>query len=483
MLFNSFDFAIFLPIVFILYWFVLSKSIKKQNFLIVVSSYVFYGWWDWRFLILILLSTIVDYFIAIELSVQSEKFKRKLLLWSSILVNLGILGFFKYYNFFIDNFITAFSFFGKEIQPNTLNIILPMGISFYTFQTLSYSIDVYRRKLEPTKDFISFSAFVCFFPQLVAGPIERAPHLLHQFYAKRKFDYSQASDGLRQILWGLLKKIIIADNCAEFANHIFDNSESYSGSTLLLGAIFFAFQIYGDFSGYSDIAIGTARLFGFDIMQNFAFPYFSRDIAEFWRRWHISLSTWFRDYVYIPLGGSRGNLWSKIRNTFIIFILSGFWHGANWTYIIWGMLNALYFLPLLLRKKNRTHIDNVASGKLLPSFKDVLKISTTFTIITLSWIFFRADNVGHAWSYTSQIFSNSLFENIYFEGMGMRSTSIIIILILFNGIEWLGREKRYAIEKLELNFNQPLRYLIYSLILVTIFLFAGREQEFIYFQF
>ena len=321
MLFNTLDFAVFLPIVFLLYWFVTNRNLKLQNFLIVVASYVFYGWWDWRFLSLIVFSTLVDYSIGIALSKEDNETKRKAFLWTSVLVNLGFLGFFKYYNFFVESFVDAFSFFGSEISPNTLNIILPVGISFYTFQTLSYTIDVYKRNLEATKDLVAFSAFVSFFPQLVAGPIERATNLLPQFYKKRSFDYFKAVDGLRQILWGLFKKVVIADNCAEYANVIFNNHQDYSGSTLVVGAIFFAFQIYGDFSGYSDIAIGTSRLFGFDLKQNFAFPYFSRDIAEFWRRWHISLSTWFRDYLYIPLGGSKGGNGMKIRNTFIIFIV------------------------------------------------------------------------------------------------------------------------------------------------------------------
>jgi alginate O-acetyltransferase complex protein AlgI len=324
MLFNSLDFAIFLPLVFSLYWFVINKNLKFQNLLLVISSYIFYGWWDYRFLSLIFFSTIVDYFVGRKLQNEENRSKRKLLLYCSIIVNLGFLGVFKYYNFFLENFISAFSFFGQEIQGNSLNIILPVGISFYTFQTLSYTIDVYKRKLEPTRDFISFSAFVSFFPQLVAGPIERATNLLPQFYEKRTFNYNNAVDGMRQILWGLFKKIVIADNCAEYANLIFNNSTDYSGITLVLGAIFFTFQIYCDFSGYSDIAIGTSRLFGFNLKQNFAFPYFSRDIAEFWRRWHISLSTWFRDYLYIPLGGSRGSVSMRIRNIFIIFIVSGF---------------------------------------------------------------------------------------------------------------------------------------------------------------
>ena len=297
MLFNSIDFAIFLPIVFIIYWFATNKNLKLQNTFILVASYVFYGWWDWRFLSLITFSIVVDYFIGILLRKEENQRKRKILLWVSIIVNLGFLGFFKYYNFFVDNFVAAFSFFGMDIKAQNLNIILPVGISFYTFQALSYTIDVYKRRLEPTKDFIAFAAFVSFFPQLVAGPIERATNLLPQFYKKRTFEYSKAVDGLRQMLWGLFKKIVIADNCAEFANQIFNNSANMNGSTLLLGVLFFTFQIYGDFSGYSDIAIGTARLFGFDLMRNFNFPYFSRDIAEFWRRWHISLSTWFRDYL------------------------------------------------------------------------------------------------------------------------------------------------------------------------------------------
>src|SRR6056300_856527 len=393
MLFNSLDFAVFLPIVFALYWFVTNQNLKLQNALIVAASYVFYGWWDWRFLSLIIFSTLVDYSIGRRLKNEEKQSTRKILLWTSIIVNLGFLGFFKYYNFFLDNFVAAFSFFGQEIQPNSLNIILPVGISFYTFQTLSYTIDVYKKKLEPTKDFIAFSAFVCFFPQLVAGPIERATNLLPQFYKKRTFEYDKAVDGMRQILWGLFKKIVIADNCAEYANLIFNNSADMNGSTLVLGAIFFTFQIYGDFSGYSDIAIGTSRLFGFDLMQNFNFPYFSRDIAEFWRRWHISLSTWFRDYLYIPLGGSRGGTWMKVRNTFIIFLISGFWHGSNWTFVVWGGLNALYFLPLMLLKRNRANLGIVADARILPTFREFSQMGTTFLLTILAWVFFRAENM------------------------------------------------------------------------------------------
>jgi D-alanyl-lipoteichoic acid acyltransferase DltB (MBOAT superfamily) len=347
MLFNSIDFAIFLPIVFFLYWFVTAKHLKTQNILIVLSSYVFYGWWDVRFLSLIVISTFIDFCVGIKLGKEENSKKRKQLLLLSVFVNLGFLGFFKYYNFFVENFVEAFSFLGYTFNVKTINIVLPVGISFYTFQTMSYSIDVYRGKLQPTKDFIAFAAYVSFFPQLVAGPIERATNLLPQFYYKRFFSYDKAIDGMRQILWGFFKKLVIADNCAEFVNYIFGNSDNMPGSALALGTIFFAFQIYGDFSGYSDIAIGLAKLFGFSLMQNFAFPYFSRDIAEFWRRWHISLSTWFRDYVYIPLGGSKNGTAKSIRNTLIIFLVSGFWHGANWTFLVWGFINALLFIPYI----------------------------------------------------------------------------------------------------------------------------------------
>ena len=431
MFFNSLDFAVFLPIVFLLYWYVFNRKIKLQNALIVAASYFFYGWWDWRFLSLIVFSSFVDYFVGIYLSKVNNERKRKLLLWTSILVNLGFLGFFKYFNFFTQSFADAFTILGTPIEASRLDIILPVGISFYTFQTLSYSIDVYKRDLEPTNNIIAFFAFVTFFPQLVAGPIERATSLLPQFYKKRSFDYSKAVDGLRQILWGLFKKVVIADNCARFANQIFNNSADYNGSTLVIGALFFTFQIYGDFSGYSDIAIGTSRLFGFNLKKNFSFPYFSRDIAEFWRRWHISLSTWFRDYLYIPLGGSRGGLFMKIRNTFIIFIVSGFWHGANWTFIVWGALNAVYFLPLLLFNKNRVNTDVVAQGKYLPTIKEFFKIAITFSLTVLAWVFFRAENISHAWSYISEIFSLSLFKSPYYLGIGSAIPTVYLVIFFY----------------------------------------------------
>ena len=482
MLFNSIDFAVFLPIVFLLYWLLANKSLKLQNALIVLASYLFYGWWDWRFLSLILFSTLVDYTIGRKLKSEKNQTKRKILLWTSIFVNLGFLGFFKYANFFLDNFTAAFSFFGSEIATHSLDIILPVGISFYTFQTLSYTIDVYKQKLEPTNDFIVFSAFVSFFPQLVAGPIERATNLLPQFYKKRTFELSKAVDGMRQILWGLFKKIVIADSCAELANQIFNNSAEMNGSTLVLGALFFTFQIYGDFSGYSDIAIGTSRLFGFNLMQNFKFPYFSRDIAEFWRRWHMSLSTWFRDYLYIPLGGSRGGTWMKVRNTFLIFIVSGFWHGANWTFIAWGTLHAIYFLPLLLTNKNRNNLEIVAQGNYLPTARELLQMLSTFTLTVFAWIIFRANDITHAFHYISEIFSASILET---PKLSDNKDAIITMLLvfIFIFIEWLGRESQFALEHLGLKWKSPLRHALYYTIIIALFWCNGKEQQFIYFQF
>ncbi len=477
MLFNSIDFAIFLPIVFFIYWFLVQKNLKIQNLFVFIASYVFYGWWDWRFLGLIFLSTLVDYTIGILLDRTSDKQLRKGLLSISLIVNLGMLGFFKYYNFFLDSLVDAFTFFGQPISPERLDIVLPVGISFYTFQTLSYTIDVYRKNLKPTKDFVAFGAFVSFFPQLVAGPIERASHLLPQFYRNRKFNYNLATDGVRQMLWGFFKKIVIADNCAPIVNDIFNNYQHESASTLVLGAVLFAFQIYGDFSGYSDIAIGVSRLFGFDLKKNFAFPYFSRDMAEFWRRWHISLSTWFRDYLYIPLGGSKGGKWMQIRNTFIIFLVSGFWHGANWTFIIWGLLNALYFLPLLLGGKNRRNLDIVAENTFLPNFREILQMGVTFVLTCFAWIFFRASSVTQAIDYIYNIFDLSILSIPH----GLTKELIVLLGIMIL-MEWLNRRKEYG---LQIERYPPWgRRLIYFIIVMVILTFGNfGENEFIYFQF
>ena len=482
MIFNSFEFALFLPLVFLLYWWLGKNRKTTQNSLLLVASYVFYGWWDWRFLSLIFASSLLDFYIGQRIEGSQSEGQRKKFLALSLSVNLGFLAFFKYFNFFAESFADAFTLFGGSFEVDRLAIILPVGISFYTFQTLSYSIDIYRKKMTASKDLLSFLSFVSFFPQLVAGPIERANQLLPQFYNKRSFDYNEAVDGLKQMLWGLFKKMVIADNCAMLANDIFNNSSEHSGSTLVLGAVLFTFQIYGDFSGYSDIAIGCARLFGFRLMQNFAFPYFSRDIAEFWRRWHISLSTWFRDYLYIPLGGSRGGLVSKVRNTFIIFIVSGFWHGANWTFIVWGFLNACYFMPLLLAKKNRTNTDQIAQNSIFPSVKEVFQMMATFALTVLAWIFFRADNLPHAFQILGDIFSSSLFDMPFFG----RKNPFIILLILLLGfvlIEWWGRKGKYALEYVLMQNHRSMRWGFYFILILAIITQAGGQQEFIYFQF
>ena len=477
MLFNSFEYLIFLPIVFITYWFVFNKNLRIQNLLLLIVSYIFYGWWDYRFLSLIVFSSFIDFFCGIYIDNSNNKSQKKKWLALSMIMNLGFLGIFKYFNFFSKEFSAFAQDLGFQVNTFTLDIILPIGISFYTFQTMSYTIDIYRNQLKPTRDPIVFFAFVSFFPQLVAGPIERATNLLPQFYKKRHFDYTKATDGLRQILWGLFKKIVIADNCAIIVNQVFDAHEHYSSLSLILAAVFFAFQNYGDFSGYSDIAIGTARLFGFDLMQNFAFPYFSRDIAEFWRRWHMSLTTWFRDYVYIPLGGSKGGIWMKVRNTFLIFIISGFWHGANWTFMVWGFLNALYFLPLLLSNRNRKNLNTISEGKYIVSLKELFQISVTFFLTVIAWIFFRAPNIAHAFNYLKQIFIGSRFFQLDI------NIQPLVFIVLLLAVEWLHRDKAHGLYLNTIKIKQPVRWGIYLGLIVLIFWFGAEKQEFIYFQF
>ena len=487
MLFNSIEFTLFLPLTFLLYWFVFQRNLKWQNFFIVIASYIFYGWWDWRFLILIAFTSFCSWGSGILIQdAENKVIKYKILknakfvFVSNLVFNLLILGIFKYYNFFVESFVEAFAAVGVHLQSHTLKIILPVGISFYTFQALSYSIDVYKKKLEPTRDIIAFFAYVAFFPQLVAGPIERATNLLPQFYKKRRFDYMQATDGIRQILWGFFKKIVIADNCAVYVNQVFESYQGQSGLELLLAAIFFAFQIYGDFSGYSDIAIGTARLFGFNLMRNFNFPYFSRDIAEFWRRWHISLTTWFRDYIYMPLGGSRVSKANVIRNTFIIFLVSGFWHGANWTFIAWGGFHALLFLPLILLGKNRKNTDTVAKNRILPNIKELFQMGITFLLVVVGWVFFRAETISEAVEYFAKICDTSLFE------ISSTNTQIVakcfVFILLMVIVEWLNRNKQHGLVQMD-KLKPIFRYPLYYLIVLVILLFAGKEQVFIYFQF
>jgi len=473
MLFNSIEFLLFLPIVFVLYWFVFNKNIKHQNLLILVSSYFFYGWWDYRFLSLIILSTIVDYVIGLNISNQSSKNNQKILLWCSVLFNLGVLGFFKYYNFFIESWIDLFSSIGYEINSVwTLNIILPVGISFYTFQTMSYTIDIFKGKLNPTKDFVSFAAFVSFFPQLVAGPIERATNLLPQILNKREFKYEQGVQGLKLIFWGLFKKVVIADTLAPVVNDIFENYQDFGGVTLWLGAIYFAFQIYCDFSGYSDIAIGTSKLFGFEVMSNFKFPYFSRNIGEFWRRWHISLSTWFRDYLYIPLGGSKKGKWISLINIFIIFLVSGFWHGANWTFIVWGLFHSILFIPSFIFKTNRKYVSSIiAENSLMPSPKEFIQVGTTFILVTIGWVFFRSETIGDSFNYII-----NMTQNFQIPKLNFAKYLVFIFVLLIT--DWNFR-KDERLEKGEINiifFGIVAVYLVSKIIM-------SANTEFIYFEF
>lgn len=426
------------------------------------------------FFFLLIFSTFLDFFSGLKIHGSTGKKSKKAWLIISIVINLGFLGFFKYYNFFIDSFSELLELSGFTVNKWTLNIILPVGISFYTFHGLSYVLDVYHQRIRPTTNFIDYSLFVCYFPLLVAGPIERATHLLPQVQAPRSFNYKQAVDGLRQIAWGFFQKMVIADNCAEYANKIFDNYQEYNGTTLFIGAVLFAFQIYGDFSGYSSIAIGISRLFGIELLQNFSFPYFSRDIAEFWRRWHISLSSWFKDYLYIPLGGSKGKKWNSVRNTFIIFVVSGFWHGANWTFLAWGAINAFYFLPLLLSNNNRKNI-SIVPGL---TIQNLFNISFTFFLVCLAWVFFRSENITQAGIIIATIFTEPAFSI-----PGFIPVWIYLMLAVFIVIEWQGRDGKYAIENMEKIQNTPVRWAIYYSLLIFILFLNGANQEFIYFQF
>ena len=484
MLFNSLEFLLFLPLVFVLYWFVFKKNLQVQNILVIAASYVFYGWWDWRFLFLIVFSTLLDYYVGqrIHRNLDDRK-KAKLWLYVSVFCNVGLLGFFKYYNFFVDSFVDAFAAAGYQIKSVwTLRIILPVGISFYTFQTMSYSFDIYYEKLRPTRNLISFAAFVAFFPQLVAGPIERASNLLGQMNSKRVFDYAQAVGGLKLILWGFFKKLVIADSLAPIVDDIFTNYSDYPASTLVLGAIFFSFQIYGDFSGYSDIAIGTAKLFGIELMSNFKFPNFSRNIAEYWRRWHISLSTWFREYLYIPLGGSRAGMTASIRNVAIIFLVSGLWHGANWTFVFWGGVHALLYVPIFLSGRNRLYTDNsIAQHQWFPSLVEIIQVISTFVLVTFAWIFFRSESLGDAFAYIGRIGSD-LSYSAYRHPMGYRMSDFFVLLALFTIYEYLIRKD----ERRPFPFkSQVVRFCLYTLAILGMLLFYddGVNRSFIYFQF
>lgn len=482
MLFNSLGFLIFLPVVFALYWAVGPRRWRLQNIILLLASYYFYACWDYRFLSLLIFSTILDYLSGIMIHSTRSPSMRKGWLWTSILVNVGFLGVFKYYNFFVSSFADALRGIGYTADPVMLHVILPVGISFYTFHGLSYVLDIYHERIRPERNIVHYSVFVSFFPLLVAGPIERATHLLPQIVAPRTFDAVRAADGLRQILWGLFKKMVIADACAVYVNTIFNGHTDMSGSTLFLGAIFFSFQIYCDFSGYSDIALGVARLFGIELLRNFSFPYFSRDIAEFWRRWHISLSSWFRDYLYIPLGGNTGGNWKRLRNTVIVFGVSGFWHGANWTFIIWGLLNALYIIPSVLRRTNRQNVDIVAAGRSWPNGRELVMMVRTYLLVVLAWVFFRSSSVEQAFDIHTQIFSSSFLTIPYFPRISESAVTVFFIAVCLV-MEWRGREHHHALHQLSLHLPSRARWAVYYVLIGVILYFGGTKQEFIYFQF
>ncbi|KLT71036.1 MBOAT family O-acyltransferase [Flavobacterium sp. ABG] len=477
MFFNSLAFAIFLPIVFFLYWFVFNKTKSTQNALLIVASYYFYSCWDWRFLFLLVFSTFLDYYTGIQIEKGRSEKSRKFWFWLSILVNLGFLGIFKYYNFFAASFAELLSSAGVKASPILLEVILPVGISFYTFHGLSYVIDIYYKRIKAEYNFVDYSLFVSYFPLLVAGPIERATHLLPQVKVKREFNFQLAKEGVYQIIWGLVKKVVIADTCATYANAIFDNYTGMNSFSLILGAVYFAFQIYGDFSGYSDIALGVSKLFGLDLLRNFNYPYFSRDIAEFWRRWHISLSSWFRDYLYIPLGGSKGGLGMKIRNTFIIFVVSGFWHGANWTYVVWGFINAVYFLPLLLSNSNRNNMDAIELKFNFDSVKVLMSILYTFLLTCVAWVFFRARSITDAVSYLKRIVTNRDFSFQYLDNERY-SYELLVMIGLFVLVEWNNRNK---IEPL--SGKRSMLKLALAIVAILAFGTYSDYKEFIYFQF
>ena len=486
MLFNSFEFLLFLPIVFLLYWFVFNKSLKNQNILILLASYFFYGWWSLTFLYLLIGITILDYYLAFE--IEKPAFRTsKFWLTLSVIINLGILGIFKYYNFFIDQFQLGFNQLGIHASLPLLKIGLPIGISFYIFHGLSYLIDVYRRQQTTVKNLVDYGVFVSFFPLLVAGPIERANHLLPQVQKSRTFNYAQAVAGSRLILWGLFKKVVVADTISKVVDSIYSNYQNQDAYTLILCAVLFSFQIYGDFSGYSDIALGTAKLFGFELLSNFKFPYFSRNIAEFWRRWHVSLSSWFRDYLYIPLGGSKLGKYISIRNTFIIFLVSGFWHGANWTFIVWGLIHALGFLPSLLLNSNRKFTTTVvAQNTILPNFIEFIQMIQTFVFVTIAWIYFRAKDIETANQYIKKIFTSIIEQPAQFlakpgltDPYGVLNALWYVVPVII--FDWIFRKNE---RELFANIpTQTLRWILYFIIGLFITFYFGTKSSFIYFQF
>jgi alginate O-acetyltransferase complex protein AlgI len=479
MIFNSLIFLVFFVVLFLLYWIVLDKKLKYQNLLILSGSYFFYAWADWRFLFFLIAVSVLNFILGIQIEKSTSDKRKKILLYIGLIQGIGGLAFFKYYNFFVTSIKDAFSGLNIQLDIPTLHILIPLGISFFSFRTISYLLDIEKGKIEASKDWIVFFAYVAFFPSLLSGPIDKSRTFIPQLEKQKVFDYNQIVDGFRQILWGLFKKVVIADTCAEYTNIIFNNSDNYSGSTLFLGAFFYSFQMYSDFSGYSDMAIGVSRLMGFNITKNFDFPFFAQNIADYWRKWHISLTIWLTEYVFTPLSiafrdyGNFGLVLAIVIN----FVICGIWHGANWTYVLFGLLHGLYFIPLILNgtmnKKKK-----IEKGKLIPTFREVFNMLKTFLLVTLTFIVFRAKDLHQVGAYFSGIFSKS-----FFSVPEIKPPHVFILILVFMTIEWFGKDNNYAIEKFALNKNVVLRWSFYFLLIIFIFLFSGNEQEFIYFKF
>lgn len=479
MLFNSLEFIIFLPIVFLLYWFIF-RGRRWQNILIVIASYVFYGWWDWRFLLLIAFTSLCSFASGVLLEkYEGRRPCQKFISAANITINLAILGVFKYFNFFVENLdVLLRSLFNYQLDWVTMNIILPVGISFYTFQALSYTIDVYKKKLPATHDIVEFFAYICFFPQLVAGPIERATNLLPQFQHSRTFNYDRAVDGGKQILWGFVKKILIADRCAIIVDFYWNQYQEIPGLTLLILGVLFTFQIYCDFSGYSDIAIGCAKLFGIQLTKNFDNPYFSRSIPEFWRRWHISLMTWFRDYIYIPLGGSRCSKWKVIRNVFIVWGVSGLWHGADWTFVCWGLFHATLLSFYIILGINSKYKHIVAFGHYLPTIREAMQMIVTFFFVVIGWIIFRSDSMSQASGFLQSICTNKFFDPSALYGL-----KELILCFAFLTIEWWQRDKPFVLLMQGVKSKFVKWAICIGIAVFSYFYMADSISKFIYFQF
>lgn len=469
--FNSLLFLLFLIIAFAIHWIFFSRNNKTQNTFLFGCSLLFYAAWDYRFLSLILFSTVLDFFIGLAIEKRKYQKEKKAFLILSIFANIGLLFVFKYFNFFLDSFYTFSSFLGFQSNVRLLNIVLPVGISFYTFQTLSYTIDVYRGKINATNNWVLFASYVSFFPQLVAGPIERASRILPQLAKKRSFDGIQSKIGIRKIIFGFFKKVVIADSLSPMVDFTFNNYHELSSLALLLGALYFTIQIYCDFSGYSDIAIGVSKLFGINLMENFIHPYFSKNLGEFWKRWHISLTTWFRDYLYFPLGGSLGSLANSIKNVAIVFIISGLWHGANWTYIFWGVIHTIFYIPYFLGKNKKRHIFFNLKNKIFGIF-------FTFSIVMLSWIFFRSNSILDAWNYISRLFSFTQSNELILNPANNLNSGYYILYIccflLFDYYLSLKRKESIFTERV---IN------ILLLVITLFFVQIDQAESFIYFQF